>query len=305
MAFPALAQLEGVLVPLVTPLRPDLTLDHGALERLIRHLDAAGIDGLFLLGTTGEGPHLSFATRKELIQSATRLAPRRMRCLAGITDCSVDDSVRMAEAAAEAGADAVFFTSPFYFPLEQYEVLRHAEALVRLLPLPYLLYNMPSHARNEFSLETVDEISKWDGAAGIKDSSGDWRYFSRLVEMFRERRDFAVFTGPEEVLLDALLIGASGGVAGGGNLAPSWLAGIAAAFREGRMEEAKRLQAKVRALGTRIYDAAGGPSSYIRGLKCALELAGLCGSTMTAPFAPVDEATRASILAFLREESLV
>lgn len=305
MPFPAIAPLKGVLVPLVTPLRPDQSLDADALHRLITHVSAGGIDGLFLLGTTGEGPHLSFNTRKALIQTAAAYAPSHLRCLAGITDCSVDDSLRMADAAAEAGAEAIFFTPPFYFPLAQSEVLRHAEALAKRLPLPYLLYNMPSHARNEYALETVKEISTWSGAAGIKDSSGDWTFFTRLVETFRDRDDFAVFTGPEDVLLDALRIGACGGVAGGGNLAPAWLAGIAAAFRDGRIDEAERLQDKVRKLGQRVYDAAGGPSSYIRGLKCALELAGLCGGTLTSAFVPAGESARESIRAFLLEEGLV
>lgn len=305
MTDSSFAPLRGVLVPLVTPLITPDRIDEAAVDRLVEHIIAGGIDGLFLLGTTGEAPQLGYAARQSLLERASRTAAGRVRVLAGISDCSVDDAVRLAHAAAEAGAEGVFFTPPFYFLLSQDEILRHCESLAKRLPLPYMLYNMPSHARNEFALDTVREIAKWDGCVGIKDSSGNWDYFVKLVEAFRDRKDFSVMTGPEEVLLDALQIGAAGGVAGGGNLAPHWLAGIARAWERGDEAEAARLQTKVRGFGAGIYSVAGGASSYIRGLKCALSLRGLCNGSFTTPFTPVDDAARERIREFLAKEELI
>lgn len=305
MSDPSFRPVRGVLVPLVTPLTSPDQLDEGAVDKLVEHIIAGGVDGLFLLGTTGEAPQLSFAVREALVRRACKAVNGRIRVLAGISDTSADDAVKLAHIAADAGAEGVFFTPPFYFMLAQDEIFRYCESVATRLPLPFMLYNMPSHARNEFAIDTVVKISQLPGAVGIKDSSANWDYFSKLVDAFRDRPDYPVFTGPEEVLIDALRIGAAGGVAGGGNVAPQWVAGIARAFERGDQAEADFLQNKLREFGGGIYGVAGGPSSYIRGLKCALAHLGLCSGVLSAPFTPLNGSSSEGIRQFLIKAELL
>src|SRR3954454_15133593 len=105
--------LRGIIPPLVTPLLDRDRLDHAGLERLIEHVLGGGVHGLFLLGTTGEGPSLSYRLRRELVQRTCSLVKGRIPILVGITDTSFVESVSLARYAAEVGASAVVAAPPY------------------------------------------------------------------------------------------------------------------------------------------------------------------------------------------------
>src|SRR2546426_12586467 len=111
--------LTGIIPPLVTPLLARDELDVAGLVRLIEHVLAGGVSGLFILGTTGEGPSLSYRLRRELIECVCRQVKQRVPVLVGITDTAFVESVNVARASAEAGADAVVVAPPYYLPEAQ------------------------------------------------------------------------------------------------------------------------------------------------------------------------------------------
>src|SRR3972149_2815409 len=127
--------LRGIIVPMVTPLLDRDTLDVAGLERLIEHILAGGVHGLFVLGTTGEAPSLSYARRFELIERVCAQVQWRVPVLVGITDTSFVESVRIACKAKEAGAQAVVLAPPYYFPAGQPELLEYLQHLTPELPL--------------------------------------------------------------------------------------------------------------------------------------------------------------------------
>lgn len=135
---------QGVIPPLVTPLRDRDTLDEAGLERLIEHVISGGVSGIFVLGTTGEAPSLSYRLRRTLIGRACRQADGRVPVLVGITDTAFVESVAMARVAADAGAAAVVLATPYYFPAGQTELSAYINNIISELPLPLLLYNMPA-----------------------------------------------------------------------------------------------------------------------------------------------------------------
>ena len=128
--------LRGIIVPMVTPLLDRNTLDVSGLERLIEHILAGGVNGLFVLGTTGEAPSLGYSLRFELIERVCAQVRNRVPILVGITDTSFVESVKMAHKAREAGANAVVLAPPYYFPAGQSELLEYLEHLAPELPLP-------------------------------------------------------------------------------------------------------------------------------------------------------------------------
>ena len=155
--------LRGIVPPMVTPLTDRDTLDHEGLPRLVEHLIGGGVHGLFILGTTGEGPSLSYRLRCELIERVSELAAGRVPLLVCITDTSFVESVNLAGHAADAKAAAVVLAPPYYFPAGQPELLEYVEHLVAELPLPLVLYNMPSHTKTAFSTET---LRSWSSSLG-------------------------------------------------------------------------------------------------------------------------------------------
>ncbi|MGE3803897.1 MAG: dihydrodipicolinate synthase family protein, partial [Gemmataceae bacterium] len=212
--------LRGVIPPLLTPLAGRDQLDVPGLEKLIEHVLAGGVHGLFVLGTTGEGPSLSLGLRHELIERVCQQVAGRVPVLVGITDASLVESLRMAEHAEDAGAAALVASAPFYFPIGQADLRHYIQNLAEEVPLPLFLYNMPSHTKVAFELDTVRAALELPQVVGLKDSGGQMTFFRHVQLLLEQRPDWSLLIGPEELLGEAVLLGAHGGVAGGANLAP-------------------------------------------------------------------------------------
>lgn len=284
--------LRGLIPPMVTPLSARDTLDIPGLGRLVEHLLSGGVHGLFLLGTTGEGPGLSYRLRRELVERTCRLVRRRVPVLVGITDTSIVESVALARHAADCGANALVASTPYYFHAGQQELVEYYDALVRELPLPLYLYNMPSLTKIVIEPGTVRRLMEEPRIIGIKDSSGDLAYFDCLLSMARERTDWGVYMGHEDLTSEAVQRGAHGGVNGGANLLPRLFVENYEAAAAGDTERAAQLNEKVRRLASSIYTVGMHPSAFIRGLKCALSILGICDDEVTQPFHRFHEAER-------------
>ena len=269
---------------MVTPLKEWDTLDQDGMVRLIDHILSGGVHGLFLLGTTGEAPSLSHRLRKEIVQRALDQIKERIPVLVGITDTSFDESINLAEYAAEKGASAVVLAPPYYFPAGQLELLEYLEHLVPRLPLPLFLYNMPTHTKLFFEPETVKAASEIPGVIGLKDSSANMVYFHQLQQIFKDQNDFRLFIGPEELLGETLLLGGHGGVCGGGNLIPELYVELYEKSIEGDFKKMGILHERIMQISTTIYSVGKYKSSYLKGLKCSLALMGICDDFMAEPF---------------------
>ncbi|MBS1830606.1 MAG: dihydrodipicolinate synthase family protein [Acidobacteria bacterium] len=295
--------LRGITTPLATPLKNSNTLDEAGLSRLVRHVLDGGVNCLFLLGTTGEGPSLSPAVQQQVIARACAEAKDRAPVLVGITDTSFEEAIAAAETSARLGAAGVVYAGPSYFTIGQAELLDHVGRLAQRLPLPLFLYNMPSHTRVNFAPDTVRQACTIPNVVGLKDSSGDVQYFQTIRRVTAHRENFTLLMGPEELLIYAMLAGADGGVNGGSNLFPSLYTALYRAARDRNLDEALRLHAIVLEVSASIY-AGTYSSSYLKGLKHTLSLLGLCEGALAEPYGALDEANKARIaasLASLRE----
>jgi 4-hydroxy-tetrahydrodipicolinate synthase len=291
--------LRGVIPPLVTPLAERDALDAAGLERLLEHVLAGGAHGLFLLGTTGEGPALSHRLRRQLVTMVCDQVAGRAPVLVGITDTSLVESLELAEHAHASGAAAVVTAPPYYFPATQAELLNYMERLTAELPLPLLLYNMPGCVKTAFEPQTLRACADLPGVIGVKDSSGDLDYFRHICELMSDRPDFALLLGPEEHLAAALEFGAHGGVSGGANLCPRLYVDLYEASVAGDAERVARLQARVAQIGRTIYAVSPHRSRVIVGLKTALRLLGLCDDLSLQAFPRATAAERDHIRAAL------
>ena len=276
--------LRGIIPPVVTPLLDRDTLDVAGLERLIEHILSGGVHGLFILGTTGEAPSLSYRLRYELIERVCSLVKGRVPVLVGITDTSFAESVNTAVKAKDAGAQAVVLAPPYYFPAGQPELLEYLRHLTPELPLPLFLYNMPSLTKAVFEPQTVQAAAEISGIVGLKDSSGNMAYFHQLQSMLQENPEFSLLMGHEELLAEAVLFGAYGGVCGGANIIPKLYVDLYDAARTRDLDTIEALQKKVMKLSTSIYGVGRYQSSYLKGLKCSLSCMGICSDFLAEPF---------------------
>ncbi|HSO85036.1 MAG TPA: dihydrodipicolinate synthase family protein, partial [Draconibacterium sp.] len=188
--------LTGIIPPIVTPLISNTELDIQGLKNLIDHILGGGVHGVFLLGTTGEATNLDYNLRKEFIHKACEFVGKKVPVVVGITDTCMQGSLDIAHTTKDAGADALVISSPYYLPISQNEFVAYLEELVPQLPLPFMMYNMPSCTKMHMSVNTVRKAKEL-GAIGIKDSSGNLPYLLSLIEEFKDSPEFAVIAGSE------------------------------------------------------------------------------------------------------------
>jgi 4-hydroxy-tetrahydrodipicolinate synthase len=296
--------LQGIIPPMITPLRAPDELDHPGLERLVEHILRGGVHGLFILGTSGEAPSLSYRLRRELIDSVCRLVRGRIPVLVGVTDTSFAEAMGLARHAASAGARAVVSSTPYYFPTGQPELLEYFELFAREVPLPLYLYNMPQMTKVQFEPETLRRLAHNKSILGVKDSSGNLEYFHQLLELKAIRPDWSVLVGPESLLAETLHRGGDGGVNGGGNFWPSLFVELYHAVRNGDSALESELQQKIVQL-SKIYSIGRHASSVIKGMKCACSLLGLCDDLMSEPFVRFNSPERDRVRAVLESAGLL
>jgi len=293
--------LTGIVPPMITPLRDRDELDVPGLERLVEHIIAGGVSGLFILGTTGEGPSLSYRLRRDFIERVCRLVKGRVPVLVGITDTAFVESVNVARQAADAGATAVVLAPPYYLPEGQPELQEYLLHLVPQLPLPLFLYNMPALTKVPFELDVVRRAMDEPRIIGLKDSSGNMTYIHRVIGLLQHRPDWTLLVGPEEMLFDTVLAGGHGGVNGGANLFPRLYVSLYEAAAAGDLVRARALHKQVMQVSNTLYRVGHHASSIIKGLKCALACLGVCDDFMAEPFHRFRTEERAQVKRLLPE----
>jgi 4-hydroxy-tetrahydrodipicolinate synthase len=296
--------LRGVVPPLVTPLADEYNLDLPGLKKLIEHVLAGGVHGLFLLGTTGEGPSLSYELKYEMVKKSCEIIAGRVPVLVGITDTSFAESIRLAEHAAACGADAVVLAPPYYFPAGQPELLEYFEHLAPKLALPLFLYNMPAMTKVTIDVDTLRKAAEIDNIIGFKDSGGNMIKYHEYINAMGDKPDFSMLIGPEELLGESVLFGGHGGVAGGANIKSRLFVDMYEAAVAGDLDEIKKLQKEIFAL-RELYSCGQYSSTFIKGVKCSLNCMGICSDFMAEPFHAFRQNERSKIEALLREIKLL
>lgn len=295
---PQTPRYRGIVPPLVTPLAGRDQIDEEGTRRLLEHVISGGVHGVFILGTTGEAPSLSYRLRREFIRLVCDVVQRRVPVFVGVTDTSFVESLALAEVAKAAQADAVVLTTPYYFPAGQTELIQYIADVLQELPLPLMLYNMPSLTKVWFEIDTLRELSRHPEIIGVKDSSGDLKYFQQLVTLKQQRPDWSILIGPEHLTAESLRMGGDGGVNGGANLYPELFVELFDAVESGDERKVDVLSQRVERL-QQIYDVGKYASRFIKATKCALSIQGICSDHMAEPFNHFLPPQRAQVQAIL------
>ncbi len=292
---------RGLIVPIVTPLADQDRLDVATLERLVEHVIAGGVHGLFLLGSCGEGASLSDRLKREVLERVCRQVAGRAVVLVCAIDSSPANSIALAAHAADCGADAVVFVAPFYFPLTQAELLDDIERRTGQVGLPVVVYNFPAITKVAVAPETVVQLLDNPRIVGLKDTSGNLAYFQQVRRITQARPGWRLYMGPEQLLIESLKLGGDGGVCAGANVLPELFVRIFEAVVAGDADRLAPLATRAAALAE-IYNCGEGPAApAVRGLKAALAALGFGNGLPAEPLAPATDAQRERIAAIIRE----
>lgn len=297
-------KIKGIIPPMITPLLDEATIDEAGAKRIADRMIDAGVAAIFILGTTGESQSISMRLRFDYVTLITRHVAGRVPVLVAVTETSMEDSLALAQHAKNCGAAGVVAAAPYYFPANQKEQIDWYRSLADRCPLPVYLYNMPSKVKTFINLPTVLELSKHPNIVGLKDSSANQSYVQSLLFHFAGT-EFGIYMGPEEQTAPAVLCGADGGVNGGANLFPELFVKMYKAASAGDVEETRRLQKRIMFLSDSLYGLdPGSDASFLKGIKCALKLKGICSGYVALPYTAYDsemEKKVASILETLKD----
>jgi 4-hydroxy-tetrahydrodipicolinate synthase len=238
--------------------------------------------------------------RSALIQQTCELAGSRVPVIVGITDTSYQDALRMAAKAHECGAAAVVAAPPYYFQVGQADLLQYFKRLASDSPLPVFLYNAPLNTRLWLEVATAIEAAAEPNIVGLKDSGLNMGYFHAVREGVRSLPDFSLLVGPDDLLAEAVLMGAHGGMAGGSNVRPRLFVDLYEAAVAQDIKRLATLHEQVIQFDDAVYRSADDPHNPLRGLKAALEILGICSAALTPPLRPISSRERASIQQYLR-----
>ena len=279
-------QLSGVFAAAVTsPRKGTREIDFCAPLDLIDFLTGAGMNGVALLGSTGEFVHYTFGDRERLVYLANKRT--KIPLIVGVTHSTFQGTVELATEATGAGADALLVMPPYFFRYEPAEIETFYLELAREIggTVPILLYNIPQFT-SPIGFDIVARLLATGLFAGIKDSSGDWPYFERLISLRRQNK-FALICGSDTIALRALTEGADALISGCACAIPEVLAGLYKCVRAGKTGQAQECN---RCLEEFIEKITRFPVPV--GIKRALELR---GQTAGPPAIPLSAETKAAL----------
>ena len=283
MAERATVDLSGTFLPVTTPFDPVTgDIDIVAFRSNLRRWFEQPISGILIAGSTGESVFLDEAERVALIESAADVVPPDRLLIAGTGSESTRHTIHLTQQAADAGADVALVSPPAYFKgaMTPGALSKHFKAVADASPVPILVYQVPLRLSTlDLPMGLIAELSQHPNIVGIKDSRGQLDLVGGLVE--RTADDFQVMVGSGALLYAALETGAVGGIVAVGLMAPAEAAAISVSFREGRTDEAGRLQERIAPVHQEIVGGMGVP-----GVKAALDLLHLHGGVPRAPLAP-------------------
>ena len=289
----SLTDLRGIIPAIVTPFDADRQVDHGILETLTGRLVAGGVHAIMATGGTGEFPHLDPDERRAVIRTIVGAVDGAVPVIAGTAACDLGQTLRLAEQAAEAGADAVISVPPFYFPLPDTALLQFFTELSDGSALPLYIYNNPLYTGNPLKPELIVELLELPNVVGLKQSEGD---LGQLVEVLHQARvvrglEKGLFTGIDSQLTGALASGADGVFSTAAGIVPRQVVDLFEAAERGDYAEARRLQMLLQPLNRFLeYDP-----GYVAPAKEALIMMGLEVGEPRPPLPLLSEDQRADL----------
>jgi len=292
---------RALIPPLITPLLPDEQVDRNSLRRLIDHVLQHGATGVFVLGSSGEGPLLTREQRRIVAETAGEAVRGRVPLFVGVSETSVARVRQQMHLLDNPAIAAFVLTVPFYGTYADPDMqIAFFAALADEAPHPLMLYNIPQAVHANLEPETVARLAAHPNIIGIKDSSGDFVRLQQLLRLRGQHDHLAVFQGAEQLAGLSLLAGADGLVPGMANLVPAWFTELLAAARGHEVDRVLQIQERIGALWP-LHTA----GHWLSCLKTAASLLGLCGPTVSAPLPRLSQDATARIRVLLEEHGLV
>jgi len=287
----------GAIVAIVTPFKNGL-VDEDAFRQLIEEQIAAGTDGIVPCGTTGESTTLSHEEHDRVVEITIDAVKKRVPVIAGTGSNSTAEALRLTRHAWEAGADGALLVCPYYNRPTQEGLYLHYRTVAEKVPIPIIVYNIPSRTGTNMFTETLARLAKIPNIVGVKEASGSIKQMSDVIHMCGP--DFDVLSGDDIFTLPLLALGGKGVISTVSNVVPGDMAGLVDAFLAGDLEKARALHFRM----SPLIDALFIETNPIP-VKAALAMMGKIDGELRLPLCPMTEKNEAVLKKVMQEYGLI
>ncbi|MFC3777944.1 4-hydroxy-tetrahydrodipicolinate synthase [Mycolicibacterium holsaticum] len=281
---------------MVTPFKPDGSLDTDTAARLATRLIDAGCDGLVLSGTTGESPTTTDDEKVALVRAVVEAVGDRARIIAGVGTYDTAHSVRLAKACAAAGAHGLLVVTPYYSRPPQAGLVAHFTAVADATPLPVVLYDIPPRSIVPITWDTLRILAEHPNIIAVKDAKGDLHGGAQIMA----ETGLAYYSGDDALNLPWLAMGAVGFISVWGHMAASQLRDMLTAFTSGDVATARKITVTLGPLN--------GAQTRLGGVtlaKAALRLLGFDAGDPRLPQMPATAAQLEELAADMRAAAVL
>ncbi|MDP4272332.1 MAG: dihydrodipicolinate synthase family protein [Bacteroidota bacterium] len=274
-------RFSGVVVPMITPLKPDFTVDTEAVKGIMKRFADQGIHPL-VLGTTGESSSISEKESLRFVEAAVAAKGENQCVYAGLVGNQVSDLIERGNKFIELGADVVVATLPCYYILTPEQMTAFYIQLADQVKGPVMVYNIKATTQMSIPLDVVKTLSNHPNIWGLKDSERDADRMKECIETYKDRADFAYFCGWGAQSYGSLELGADGIVPSTGNIVPELYGKLYEAALQNDWGKTKHYQDLTDEVAV-IYQKDRTLGQSLAALKVLMDGEGICGTTMMPP----------------------
>lgn len=279
-------KFKGTGVALITPFHEDLSIDFDGLKRVINHVIEGGADYLVVQGTTAESATLSKNEKTAVLKAALEYNAGRLPIVYGLGGNNTQSVLEEIATTDFAGIDAILSVSPYYNKPSQAGILAHYTAIADASPVPVILYNVPGRTMSNVSYQTTLSLAQHPNIIGMKEASGDLSQCMRIASKMPE--DFLLISGDDILTPSMNVIGGSGVISVLANAYP----GLFKTICHGTPEKSKEAAFKLLDINPYMYE-----ESNPVGLKCLMNLLGICGDAVRLPLVKASKGLKENIQA--------
>ena len=292
-------KLEGAYTAIATPFKKNGSIDFAAFRRLLNYQLEGGISGIVVCGSTGEAATLADQEYARIVKFAVKEIAGKIPVIAGAGSNNTLRAVALSRIAQRAGADGLLHVTPFYNKPTPTGLVAHYKAIARAVPLPIILYNVPSRTASNVLPATILRIAKEvPNLVAVKEASGNINQIGEIIT--GARNGFVVLSGDDSLTLPAMILGAKGCISVVANEVPGDFSNLCSAALRGDWKTARALHYKLLPL-VNVNFIEPNPIP----VKAALAMMGFIKENLRLPLVPLEKTNRPKLKGILRNLGLV
>lgn len=285
---------EGCATALITPFK-DGKVDYAAFEAILQQQIDANVNALVVTGTTGESSTLTDKEKRDLYAvavRAVRASGKAIPVLAGTGSNNTARAVELSRMAEGVGCDGLLLVTPYYNKASPEGLIAHFTTVVNAVSIPAILYHVPSRTGCTLTVDTCRRLADHPRIVGLKDATGQMSYTARVSAACG--KELPLYSGNDDTVTPVLALGGAGVISVVSNLLPELMVKLCAAWKNGDLRTAARLQSHILPLCDALFCEVN-PIP----IKCAMALRGFCREELRLPLAPCSDRLREQLRALL------